>query len=65
MSKYGYTYRQAMEKINYGGLKIYSAANLDVQKVLNTVYSNRIAFDKEADTARAPRSSVCGDGHGL
>lgn len=32
MSKYGYTYRQAMEKINYGGLKIYSAANLDVQK---------------------------------
>ena len=54
MSKYGYTYRQAMEKINYGGLKIYSAANLDVQKVLNTVYSNRIAFDKEADTAEHP-----------
>ena len=54
MSKYGYTYRQAMEKINYGGLKIYSAANPDVQKVLNTVYSNRIAFDKEADTAEHP-----------
>jgi len=43
-----------MEKINYGGLKIYSAANPDVQKVLNTVYSNRIAFDKEADTAEHP-----------
>ena len=54
MSKYGYTYRQAMEKINYGGLKIYSAANPDVQKVLNTVYSNRIAFDREADTAEHP-----------
>ena len=54
MSKYGYTYRQAMELINYGGLKIYSAANLDVQSVLNTVYSNRIAFDKEADTAEHP-----------
>ncbi len=54
MSKYGYTYRQAMELINYGGLKIYSAADLEVQSVLNTVYSNRIAFDKEADTEEHP-----------
>lgn len=54
MSKYGYTYRQAMEKINYGGIKIYSAADIKVQSILDEVYTNRIAFDKEKDTEESP-----------
>ena len=54
MEKYGYTARQAMDKINYGGLKIYAAVDPDVQKVLNEVYTNRIAFPKEKDTEESP-----------
>lgn len=54
MKKYGYTTRQAMDKIYYGGLKIYAAVDPNVQKVLNTVYENRIAFPKEKDTPERP-----------
>ena len=54
MEKYGYTARQAMDKINYGGLKIYAAVDPDVQEVLNEVYTNRIAFPKEKDTEESP-----------
>ena len=54
MEKYGYTARQAMDKINYGGLKIYAAVDPDVQEVLNKVYTNRIAFPKEKDTEESP-----------
>ncbi len=54
MEKYGYTIRQAMDKINYGGLKIYAAVDMDVQEVLNKVYTERIAFPKEKDTEEKP-----------
>ncbi len=54
MEKYGYTTRQAMDKINYGGLKIYAAVDMDVQAVLNKVYTERIAFPKEKDTEENP-----------
>lgn len=54
MKKYGYTARQAMDKINYGGLKIYAAVDPDVQAVLNKVYTERIAFPKEKDTEESP-----------
>lgn len=54
IKKYGYTTRQAMDKIYYGGLKIYAAVDPKVQKVLNEVYENRIAFPRERDTAERP-----------
>jgi penicillin-binding protein 1A len=53
-AKYGYTTQQANNKIYYGGLKIYSAVDLNVQKSMEDVYYNRIAFPKQTDTANNP-----------
>lgn len=44
MDEYGLSKQQATDKIYYGGLKIYSAIDLKVQKVLEDIYVNRIAF---------------------
>ena len=41
MSKYGYTAKTASNKINYGGLKIYSAVDLDIQSAMDSVYESR------------------------
>lgn len=41
MEKYGYTAKTASNKINYGGLKIYSAVDLKVQKAMDSIYKNR------------------------
>ena len=41
MAKYGYTAKTASDKINYGGLKIYSAVNLKVQKAMDSIFANR------------------------
>ena len=41
MAKYGYTAKTASNKINYGGLKIYSAVDLEVQKAMDAVYQSR------------------------
>ncbi len=54
MAKYGDTVQQATNKIYYGGLKIYAAVDVDVQKSLEDVYYNRIAFPKQVDTATNP-----------
>ncbi len=43
MEKYGYSKQQASDKV-YGGLKIYTAVDLNVQKELEYVYENRINF---------------------
>ncbi len=49
----GLTDSQAVDQIYYGGLKIYAAVDLNVQKELETVYENRITF-KEKDTKENP-----------
>lgn len=53
-AKYGYTLQQATRKIYYGGLKIYAAVDMDVQKKLEDVYVNRVTFPKEKDTPSNP-----------
>ncbi len=45
MEKYGYSKQQAIDKV-YGGLKIYTAVDLNVQEQLEDVYENRINFPK-------------------
>lgn len=44
MAKYGYSKQQATNQIYYGGLKIYAAVDIDVQKTLEDVYVNRKSF---------------------
>lgn len=44
MEKYGYSKQQATNQIYYGGLKIYTAVDLDVQAILEDVYVNRKSF---------------------
>ncbi|MBQ3432123.1 MAG: transglycosylase domain-containing protein [Clostridia bacterium] len=41
MEKYGYTAKTASNKINYGGLRIYSAVDLDIQKKMDSIFNNR------------------------
>lgn len=53
-SQLGYTLQQATNKIYYGGLKIYTAVDLDVQKHLEDVYYNRVTFPKQEDTPEKP-----------
>ena len=52
--KYGYTVQQATRKIYSGGLKIYAAVDMEIQKSLEDVYYNRITFPKQSDTAKNP-----------
>ncbi|MBR2869238.1 MAG: transglycosylase domain-containing protein [Clostridia bacterium] len=44
MEAHGYSKQQATDQIYYGGLKIYAAVDLEVQKVLEDVYVNRKSF---------------------
>ena len=44
MDKYGYTKPQASTLIYSGGLRIYSAVDMNVQNILENVYVNRISF---------------------
>lgn len=44
MEKYGYSKQQATNQIYYGGLKVYTAVDLDVQATLEDVYVNRKSF---------------------
>lgn len=53
-AKYGYTVQQATRKIYSGGLKIYAAVDMDIQKSLEDVYYNRITFPEQSDTDKDP-----------
>ncbi len=60
MAKYGYTAKTASDKINYGGLKIYSAVNPKVQKAMDSIFANR---DYVADgTVQASMTILAYDG---
>lgn len=50
----GYSKNKAVEMVFYGGLRIYSAVDPDVQKVVTRVYENRETFKKEEDTPANP-----------
>lgn len=50
----GYTKSKAEEMVFYGGLRIYSAVDPDIQSVVTRVYENRETFAKEEDTPTNP-----------
>jgi penicillin-binding protein 1A len=54
MSKYGITVQQATRKLYTGGIRIYAAVDMDVQKTLEDVYYNRVTFPKEKATEKSP-----------
>jgi len=53
-TKKGYTIQMANNKIYGGGLKIYAAVDMNVQKALEDVYYNRITFPNQKDTENNP-----------
>lgn len=59
METYDYSKQQATDELYYGGYKIYSAVDLEIQSVLENVYVNRINFPKisKAD-GTLPQSSM-------
>lgn len=42
--EYEYDYNEAWRKVYYGGLKIYAAVDLSVQKIVEDAYKNRTGF---------------------
>lgn len=58
--KYEYDYNEAWRKLYYGGLKIYAAVDLSVQKTLEDIYENRSGFPYSRYDSRGklPQSSM-------
>lgn len=54
MEEYDFTYNEAWKKVFFGGLRIYSAVDMDVQSAAENVYLNRITFPNEEDTEENP-----------
>ena len=52
--KYELTYNEAWKKVFFGGLRIYTAIDLEVQEAAENVYVNRITFPEEEDTKENP-----------
>lgn len=52
--KYDLTYNEAWKKVFFGGLRIYSAVDLDIQSAAENVYLNRITFPVEEDSEEYP-----------
>lgn len=52
--KYDLTYNEAWKKVFFGGLRIYTAIDLDIQESAENVYVNRITFPDEEDTKDNP-----------
>lgn len=52
--EYELTYNEAWKKVFFGGLRIYTAVDLDVQSAAENVYINRITFPEEEDTEEDP-----------
>ena len=59
-TKYEYDYNEAWRKLYYGGLKIYAAVDLDMQKTLEDIYKNRSGFPSSRYDSRGqlPQSSM-------
>ncbi len=58
--EYEYDYNEARRKVYYGGLKIYAAVDLSVQKILEDAYKNRTGFpySREDSYGEHPDSSM-------
>lgn len=53
-AEYDLTYNEAWKKVFFGGLRIYTAVDLDVQSIAEDVYVNRKTFPNEEDTEESP-----------
>ena len=52
--EYDLTYNEAWRKVFFGGLRIYTAVDMDVQSIAEDVYVNRKTFPDEEDTKDNP-----------
>ncbi len=52
--EYDLTYNEAWKKVFFGGLRIYTAIDLEAQKILEDVYVNRKTFPDEENTKENP-----------
>ena len=52
--EYDLTYNEAWKKVFFGGLRIYTAIDIEAQKVLEDVYVNRKTFPDEENTKDNP-----------
>ena len=52
--EYDLTYNEAWRKVFFGGLRIYTAVDMDVQEIAEDVYENRTTFPDEEDTPDHP-----------
>lgn len=57
-AKYNYTAEEAWRKVYLGGLRIYSAVDVRIQKIMEYVYTNRLTLPYEEDTDDAIQSSM-------
>ena len=59
-AKYEYDYQEASRMIYYGGLRIYAAVDVDMQKTLESIYKNRTGFPSSRYDSRGqlPQSSM-------
>lgn len=58
--KYEYDYQEASRMIYYGGLRIYAAVDIEMQKTLESIYKNRTGFPSSRYDSRGqlPQSSM-------
>ncbi len=56
--EYDLTYEEAWKKVFFGGLRIYTAVDLDVQSAAENVFINRITMPDEADTEDNPAAQA-------
>lgn len=58
--QYNYDYNEAWRKVYYGGLKIYAAVDMDVQKKVEKIYLNRSGFpgSHRDSYGKLPQSSI-------
>lgn len=57
-AKYNYTSEEAWRKVYLGGLRIYSAVDVNIQKTMEYVYTNRVTLPMEEDGDDSLQSSM-------
>ncbi len=58
MAEYDLTYNEAWKKVFFGGLRIYAAVDLDVQRAAEEVYVKRLTFPDESEAEVKVQSAM-------
>ncbi len=58
MEEYDLTYNEAWKKVFFGGLRIYAAVDLDVQRAAEEVYVKRLTFPDESNAEVQVQSAM-------